>query len=380
MAVAWLISSNRNNLGTTLKTGLLRIEPRFYSRIWGSRSLLPLYSAEQVRDGKNGATFPIGEAWLTANECRVAGEAWKGDEAPGLRGKTLAEAWQEMPEVWRGTRMKSEAVFPLLVKFIFPREKLSIQVHPNDSEAALLEPGSKGKTEMWHVVSADPGAKLLLGLNQGVTAGALREGIAAGDLEGLFRSYSVQEGDTFFVPAGMPHTIGANMVICEVQQHSDITYRVYDYARVDDRGQTRELHLDKALQVLKFDGSAGGLVPSVAISAPGENRTLLLTACRYFAAERWELRTAFNARSDSAQFDLLTVLSGSGNFKTSDSAADFRPGECWLVPANLGRYRVNPRGNTVILRSFVPDLIALRRNLADQQIADEAIEKVIFDA
>jgi mannose-6-phosphate isomerase len=182
-----------------------RIEPVFSPRLWGSRSLAPLFPE------KSNLAEPLGEAWLTGSDCRIANGPFSG--------QTLGQAWKEMTIGWRGSQFQNEGEFPLLLKFIFPTDKLSIQVHPGDAYAAAHEAaaGGRGKTEMWHVVSAEPGARLLAGLKPGVTKERVLAALADHTLEDLFQSYEVHAGDTFFIPAGTPHTIGPNMVVCEVQ-------------------------------------------------------------------------------------------------------------------------------------------------------------------
>src|SRR6476646_6327547 len=189
-----------------------RIEPTFSPRLWGSRSLAPLYP------DKSDLAEPIGEAWLSDVNCRIATGAFTGI--------TLADAWREMPAEWRGTMFAEPPDFPLLAKFIFPTDKLSIQVHPDDTYAAEHEKaaGGRGKTEMWHIVAAKPDASLLLGLKPGTTKDA-------------------------FLAALENHT-----VVFEAQEYSELTYRVYDYGRVDRFGKPRELPLEKALAVTNFSG------------------------------------------------------------------------------------------------------------------------------
>src|SRR5689334_5875940 len=213
----------------------------FSPRIWGSRSLAPLFP--EMRD----LDPPVGEAWLTGLDCKIA--------TGPFASKTLAQAWPEMNTAWRGLDFEGETDFPLLLKFIFPKDKLSIQVHPDDAYAAIHEKaaGGRGKTEMWHIVSAEPGARLLAGLKPGVTKEKFVAALADHTLEDLFQSHQVQAGDTFFLPAGTAHTIGPGMIVCEVQEYSDLTYRVYDYGRVDASGKPRELHVEKALQVIDFE-------------------------------------------------------------------------------------------------------------------------------
>jgi len=342
-----------------------RIEPIFSPRLWGARSLAPLFPE------KSNLKEPLGEAWLTGVDCRIA--------SGPFAGKSLGAAWAEMPVEWRGSRIASEVSFPLLVKFIFPTEKLSLQVHPDDAYAAAYEQdaGGRGKTEMWHAVSALLGAQLLLGLKPGVNEEKFREGLASHTLEDLFEVHTVQTGDTFFVPPGTAHSIGPNLIVCEVQEYSDLTYRVYDFARVDARGKLRELHVEKALQVMNFDKRANGRVPPLLLSTEGARRSLL-AACRYFATERWECSVKCEIPVDPERFELIVILEGAGSFVWADSEARYRRSECWLVPALQGHVEVLPEAATSLIRTYVPDIPALRTELHRNGIS-AALAQVIFD-
>lgn len=321
---------------------------------------------------KSNLQEPLGEAWLTGVDCRIA--------SGPFAGKTLGAAWAEMPAEWRGSRLAAEASFPLLVKFIFPTEKLSLQVHPDDAYASVHEmaAGGRGKTEMWHAVSATAGAQLQLGLKPGVNAEKFRAGLAAHTLEDLFEVHMVRTGDTFFVPAGTPHSIGPNMVMCEVQEYSDLTYRVDDFGRVDARGKPRELHLEKALQVTNFGKPAGGKVTSLLLPASGATRSLL-TACRYFATERWECSAKCEISIDPERFELIVILEGAGALAWPDSAARYHRGECWLVPASQTHIDVLPEAPTSLIRTYVPDIPALRTALHQAGISAAALAQVFFD-
>jgi mannose-6-phosphate isomerase len=343
-----------------------RIEPKFVPRIWGARSLAPLYAEI------SNLPEPIGEVWLTGVDCKVA--------SGPFAGKTLREAWREMPPEWRGTRFTEPGDFPILVKFIFPNDKLSIQVHPDDAYAASHEQatGGHGKTEMWHAVSAEPGARVLVGLMPKAKAEHFLQAIETQTLEDLFIHWRVQPGDTFFVPAGTPHTIGPGMVLCEVQEYSDLTYRVYDYGRVDARGKPRELHIEKALEVIEFGRRISGKASRIHLPGHGMQNSLL-TACRYFATERWKIATPVEALSDSQHFDLLVILTGSGNFTWESMPASYRSGECWLVPAGLGKFSVNPNEPSKLLRTYVPDLAALRAKLERNGHSWQDLAKTVFD-
>jgi mannose-6-phosphate isomerase len=343
-----------------------RIEPTFSPRIWGARDLAPLFP------DKTGLQEPIGEAWLTDVHCRIANGPFAG--------KTLGEAWPEIPTAWRGDRCKGLKDFPLLVKFIFPTDKLSIQVHPDDAYAAVHEPeaGGNGKTEMWHAVSAAPEAKLLLGLKSGVTRKEFTAAASSKRLEEFFQEFPVAETDTFFVPARVPHSIGPGVVLCEVQQYCDLTYRVYDYGRLDAQGKPRQLHLEKALDVINFDGTRIDKVRPLAWTSPKMSISLL-AACRYFATERWRFSEIFTAQPKTDAFNLLVILSGEGALRWDGSAARYKQGECWFMPASLQRYELLPDHETSLLRTFVPDLNALRGNLRMLGIAESKIADVILD-
>jgi mannose-6-phosphate isomerase len=317
-------------------------------------------------------TEPLGEAWLTGVDCRVA--------SGPFAGKTLGAAWTEMPVEWRGSQLAAEADFPLLVKFIFPTEKLSLQVHPDDAYASVHEKaaGGRGKTEMWHAVSTTAGAQLLLGLKPGVNKEKFCEGLASRTSEDLFEAHTVRTGDTFFVPPGTPHSIGPNMAVCEVQEYSDLTYRVYDFGRVDAHGKPRELHVEKALQVTNFGKAAGGRVTSLPLFANGATRSLL-AACRYFATERWECSAKCEIPVDPERFEIIVILEGAGSFAWPDSAARYHRGECWLVPASQARIDVLPETSTSLIRTYVPNISALRTELHRDGISAAALAQVIFD-
>jgi mannose-6-phosphate isomerase len=363
-----------------------RIEPTFVPRIWGARSLAPLYPE------KSNLPEPIGEAWLTGVDCKVA--------SGPFAGKTLGEAWREMPPEWRGTRFTESADFPILVKFIFPNDKLSIQVHPDDAYAAAQEKaaGGRGKTEMWHVLQAETGAHVLVGTKPGVTREMVVDAIAHNALENRLEKYPVFNGETFFVPAGTPHTIGPGMTLCEVQEYSDLTYRLYDYGRTDAKGNPRELHVEKALDVMKFGKTAGGKIPPLSIYTAyrshsklkiGRNVTLL-SACRYFSVERWEFYESISiAHGRGFAFDILIVLSGKGKIGWGGTAwkkghdagrgsSDFQAGQCWFIPAPVAAAPTTAPHATM-LRAYVPDLAALRSALRVEGHSKTAIAGTIFE-
>jgi mannose-6-phosphate isomerase len=320
-----------------------RLEPAFVFRIWGSRSLAPLYA------DRANLSEPIGEVWLTGNKCKFSSGPFAGHR--------LEKAWAQMSRDWTGTRIDPRAPFPLLTKFIFSAEKLSIQVHPNDDYARAHEAASgwSGKTEMWYVVAAAPRAEVLVGLKPGVTREAFARAIAEGTAEDCLQRIPVRAGDVLFVPAGTVHTIGPGLVLCEIQENSDLTYRVFDYNRVDASGRPRPLHVEKALDVARFGEQPGGRVVPLHFAELGVAETFCV-GCRYFAVET----CAFSARIECAvspeRFELLIVLAGRGRIEWGAAHDQFAPADAWLLPAALGRYRLAPDGAATVLRAFVPDL------------------------
>jgi mannose-6-phosphate isomerase len=346
----------------------IRIEPVFSERLWGSRSLAPLFPE------KSNLEVPIGEAWLTGADCLISTGPFTGNK--------LGEAWREMPVEWRGTELASVKDFPLLLKFIFPTDKLSIQVHPDDAYAAIHEQaaGGRGKTEMWHIVSAQPNARLLLGMKPGATKETFKRALVDRTLESLLISWPVHADDTFFVPARTPHTIGADMVVFEVQEYSDLTYRVYDYGRLDAHGQPRELHIEKALEVMAFESAEGGKVDPLPLpSAEEETEHSLLAACRYFATERVRFSKKCEFAPGAGHFELLVILQGHGNLGWTGGAARYHRGECWLLPASLGQAGLHALEATTVIRTYVPDIAKLRTDLHREGIAAAVLAQVIHD-
>jgi mannose-6-phosphate isomerase len=341
------------------------LQPIFSPRIWGVRSLAPLYPE------KKNLAEPIGEAWLTGRSCRFANGPFAG--------RQLGEAWQAMPPEWRGARLRDVSEFPILVKFIFPDDKLSIQVHPDDGYAREHEAaaGGLGKTEMWYAISAQPGAEVLLGLKPGLNAGNLRRAIAEGTVEETLTRVSVHTGDSFFVPAGTPHTIGPKMMLCEVQEYSDLTYRIYDYNRVDASGLPRDLHVEKALAVMRFDGQTGGKLEPARISR-GLAIVTYLVACSFFATEKWEFWGPVNLATNSEHFHLLMVLEGTGSIRWNRESGEYRTAETWLIPAGLGPYELAPASATKLLRTYVPNLDEFVRTMASQGFDEQTRSRVVF--
>jgi mannose-6-phosphate isomerase len=277
-----------------------------------------------------------------------------------------------MPVEWTGTKADRGAGFPLLVKFIFSEDKLSVQVHPDDDYAARHEKaaGGRGKTEMWYAVRARPGAEVLVGLKAGVNREKFEQCITSGTAEECLDRIAMSEGDAIFVPAGTAHTIGAGLVLCEIQEHSDLTYRVYDYNRRDAKGRARELHIAKALEAIRFGEQSGGKIEPVRIMR-GPVVETFFASCRYFATEKWEFAESVAIATSREHFDLMIVLEGAGNFVWGDSLAEYAPAQVWMIPAALGAYRIEPSGRTTLLHTYVPS----SSNEFLQQLKNSGVEE-----
>lgn len=335
-----------------------RLEPIFSPRPWGSLSLAPFFPE------MSNLAEPIGEAWLTGNECRFANGPFAG--------RTLGKVWSQMPPDWAGTAVERAGDFPLLVKFIFPQDKLSVQVHPDDEYAARHEQaaGGRGKTEMWYAVDAQPGAEVLVGLKPTVTREDFKRAIADGTAEHCLEHIPLRPKDAVFVPAGTAHTIGPGLVLCEVQQNSDLTYRVYDYNRRDANGQSRPLHIEKALEVIRFGKQCGGKIEPVAIRRGALVETHY-AACRYFATEQWTFAEKIEAVTSAEHFELLIFLEGRGHIRWGTEQAAYAPAQMWLIPAALGKFELVPKGSTSLLRTYVPGVLNnLKENLAERGVSD----------
>lgn len=292
----------------------LRLAPSFRERPWGVRSLAPWFAAADARE-------PIGEAWFTANDNRL-------DD-----GTTLGDAIARHGEALLGTTRRGD-LCPLLLKFLFTSERLSVQVHPDDTYAAAHHDGSLGKTEAWHVLRAEPGADVGLGFTAPLSPSRAREAATTGEIEHLLAWMPARQGDTFLVPAGTVHAIGAGLTIVEIQEHSDVTYRLYDY------GRPRELHLEHGFTVATLAPYA---VSNAARElAPG--RTLLAT-CPYFTIERWEAGGTWTCTGAHPVYHLLVVIDGDG--RVGDVPT--RAGDVWIVPAASDPFELDARRATVLV-------------------------------
>jgi mannose-6-phosphate isomerase len=288
--------------------------PLYQVRVWGGRELETVFG-RSLPD----AAQPYGEAWEISDRPEAESRVVRGPTA--LIGKTLGELWRDTDAARRGALFgpgsPGEGPFPLLCKILDARERLSLQVHPPESEAAAL--GGEPKTEMWVVARADPGAELIAGVAAGVTREAFEAALKDGTAGELVHRIPVAAGDFLFVPSGRLHAIGAGLVIYEIQQNSDTTYRVFDWNRVGLDGQPRQLHLDASLRCIDFEDVA----PAIGV-AQGS----LLVECGHFRVER---QTGSVISLPNVKAAIVTVVAGRVSLGGDGTA--FGEGDSFLVPA-----------------------------------------------
>ncbi len=300
--------------------------PIFDERPWGVLDLRPVYT--RVLKER------IGESWLTWTDNRIANGPFTG--------QTLGELCKQFGRALVGHSAPYEDRFPLLVKFLFPGDKLSVQVHPDD-ELAHRAGEPCGKTECWYALHADPGAQVALGLKPGVTIEQFKQAIEETRAEELLNWVDVHTGDMLYVAAGTVHTIGGGMVLVETQQTSDITYRLYDY------GRGRELHIAEGLAATKLKTNAGKVV-----RRPGDPANVLVRS-PYFEVEKMSLRDVLDASVAPASPHVLVAVDGSGIVESQGmEPISFATGEAVVVPASVRQYSVRPQWELTMMRMALP--------------------------
>ncbi|MBV9072926.1 MAG: class I mannose-6-phosphate isomerase [Acidobacteria bacterium] len=309
----------------------LLLIPEFHERVWGSRDLSAFYPSHRV------GSEPIGEVWLTGEGCRVG-------NGP-LQGRTLAEVVEQFGPAFYGT-LAPQCRFPLLMKIIFPNDKLSVQVHPDD-EIAQQTGLPCGKTECWYVLSSAPNATVALGLRPGTTSDQVRVAIRENKLEELLNWVPVKPGDMIYVDAGTVHAIGPGCILLETQQNSDTTYRLYDY------GRPRELHVDRGLQAMKEVTRAGK------VRSRGGNGRVVLISSPCFEVDKMLLKDPKTANTgagtEQTSPHCIVGLRGCGLIECEGaSAVSVGRGEAVVIPASTGEYRIRPQWEFECVRAMVP--------------------------
>lgn len=295
--------------------------------------------------------------WGKVCDLDKVAESWELSSYPGsesvvadgsLKGKTLTEVIDILGKQALGTDCADLDRFPVLIKLIDAKNDLSIQVHPDD-EYALKNENEFGKTEMWYIVDADEGASLVYGFKKDVTREEYRQAIENNTLMDILNKVPVHKGDVFFIPAGMVHAIGSGILIAEIQQNSNITYRVYDYGRVGADGKPRELHVDKAVEVSNLKGAAE-LDCKVKSEAKDGYAVAPLASCKYFNTERLDIDTCAKLNVCEKSFVSLLFLDGEGEIKFNGESYAFKKGESFFLPANMGEFSICGKSQVIVTR------------------------------
>ena len=320
----------------------LKFKNIFKSVVWGGEKIAPF-------KGVNTQQKNIGESWalsgVKGNESVVA-------EGP-LAGRTITSLAEEYKGALLGEKVYAATgtEFPLLIKFIDARDDLSIQVHPDDKLAAERHNGSKGKTEMWYVVQADEKAHLMSGLNKEITPEEYAAKVADNTITDVLHDYDVHDGDVFFLPAGRIHSIGSGCFIAEIQQTSDITYRIYDFGRLGLDGKPRELHTELSKAAIDYTVLPDYKTPYQSIKDQ-ENE---LVSCKYFTTSLYELdKEVTKDMSGLDSFVIAICVEGSGSLTDSEAnAVSLRQGETVLIPACSRSFTLHPEGSMKVLTSYI---------------------------
>ena len=302
---------------------ILKLMPAGKDYLWGGTRLRKEYR-------KKIDLIPLAETW----ECSVHPDGLSIVENGKYRGQTLKDVIDKHPE-FLGTKNQE---MPVLIKFVDAMKDLSVQVHPYDDYARKYE-GDNGKSEMWYVIDAEPGAELIFGFEHPVTKEILKEAVANGTLDKHLHKIKIQKGDVIYVPAGTVHGIGAGALIAEIQESSNVTYRVYDYNRTDKNGNTRELHFDKAVEVMNMDTVKESGEKRLVHYYPGSSREIICRS-QYFETEKIEVNKACSFSVMDESFQVLLCISGEGQvgyFNDENKPVRFKKGDCLFIPAGTGR-------------------------------------------
>lgn len=330
------------NKNTLLRTKPFLLKPAGKECLWGGSRLKDDFSKTSDLD-------PLGESW----ECSTHPEGPSTVSGGEHDGRLLTDVLMEHPE-YLGTHPRTRGELPILIKLIDAKEDLSVQVHPDDDYAREHENGSLGKTEMWYVLEATKNAKLTYGLYHDTDRETLRRSIANGTVEKYLQKVPVKKDDLFYIPAGTIHAIGAGILLAEIQESSNLTYRLYDYDRVDKNGEKRALHIDKALEVADLKGSLEPVQPLRVLKYQQGCASELLCRCKYFQVERLlvnteRCRSMVDFCTDSLSFRTLLCVRGCGTiFFGENETIHFFKGDCIFVPANSVSMKIH--GNAQILK------------------------------
>lgn len=311
--------------------------------LWGGQRLKDDFSKEIDMD-------PLAETW----ECSTHPDGPSMVASGEHKGKSLIQVIKEHPE-YLGTHPKTEGGLPILIKLIDAKQNLSVQVHPDDAYAAKYEQGSLGKTEMWYVLDAAKDAQLIYGFYHDISKERLKRSLEDGTVERYLQRVKVKKDDLFYIEAGTVHAIGAGILIAEIQECSNITYRMYDYNRTDKNGNPRPLHLKKALEVADRRGRQTPRQPMRVLRYQKGCASELLCRCKYFQAERQLINTErcremADFQTDSNSFQVLLCVDGCGTLFGEEEMIHFFKGDCIFIPADSMPLKLHGRAQMLKIR------------------------------
>jgi len=321
----------------------LRFEPIYQYRLWGGRRLASLLSGPLPGDE------PIGEAWLLSDRSDHQSLVANGP----LKGQSIGQLMGQFREQLMGKLASRFSRFPLLLKFLDAHEMLSVQVHPSDAHPELIPAGDTAKTEAWVVIEAEKGSHIYAGLRSGTTAGSLRQSLNDGTIADHLVCIAPRPGDAVFIPAGTVHTLGEDVVVFEVQQDSDVTFRLYDWGHIDlETKEPRALQVDEAFASIEFGESNSGLIaPRVETTSPVERERLF--DCHAFLLWRVLGQDAF-AVGATGEPRVLVCIKGSGKVTHEGTPYAVGKGDVWLLPAEAGVCAFQPSGEVTLLEIAIP--------------------------
>ncbi len=331
-----------NNMSQTLLYPL-RFEPICQYRLWGGRRLEKMLTTP-LPDG------PIGEAWILSDRDDFASLIANGP----LRGQTIGHLLKQFPEQLMGKSAGHYSRFPLLMKFLDASDMLSVQVHPSDEQKKYLPAGEHGKTEAWVVLEAGTESRIYSGLEPGTTVENLRQALTNGVVEGQLEYFTPKTCDCVFIPAGTVHALGGGIVVFEVQQNSDVTFRLYDWNHIDTKtGQPRELQVEQAIACIDFGQVAAGPVePLVEDEKPVLRERLIL--CEHF--KLWRIRGESPFMVGAAGMTrVLVCIDGKGELDYNGDNYVVRKGDVWLLPAMVGACAFRPLNEVNLLEVALPE-------------------------
>lgn len=337
----------------------------YKEKLWGGRNL------EKVLQKELPDSILVGESWELCGNKEETSIVCNGS----FKGKSILELLNEYPSEILGTKnVNYSKSFPLLIKFIDANDKLSVQVHPDD-EYAKKNNEEFGKTEMWYIVDAKPGAKLVFGLKDEVDQNTFKEAIVDKKIEETLKEIEVCPGDVVYIPAGIVHAIGEGIVLAEIQQNSNTTYRVYDWGRVGLDGKPRQLHIHQALETVDFiNKDVAKKIEGLRIEEVGYETTIYV-CCPYFTMEMIEIQSGYKGLLNGERFEIFIAIEGDFGISFNQSKKEnIKKGQTVLLPASLGQYMIEGKGK--IIKTYIKDVEELKTELLNKGYKENDIKNI----